>query len=1004
MSFEDALENLWFFDFEVYAHDWLLVLIRYKDDKEIIFHNSLPNDVQDFLDEHQPILLGHNAKYYDQYILKAVLSGFNEEEIKDVNDYIINGGQGFELQYGYVNMPPIWDTIQDVVPMRSLKEIEANLRLNITETTIPFDLPTKWTKKEYEEVLYYCRHDVMALKPLFNSRYGYFKTKFDICLLSNIDPLYNTGLTNAKLCAKFLRASYIKRDDEREYIVPSNISTELIDKKIINFFARIKDKNVTDDDLFTSKLNYDFHGMPSVLAWGGAHGAKPNFIYNHDKELDYVVINEDFASLYPHLLALPIYNFISRNIQDKNAYYDTLKHRLELKKQGKKEEQLPLKLILNTTYGCQNNKYNDLYDPRGARGTCISGQLLISELTERIYSIGDVELIQLNTDGLMVKLPKDKLEEYYKVSNEFSKKCGIELEYDIIYKIVQRDVNNYCMIYGDEISKKIKAKGGCFSALPEIKINKEGTLDTKVITDFKSNSLSIVAEAILKKLLFDIPVEETINDCDDIFRFQMVSHLGSTYEKCVQESLHNDINTEDVEKLKKELYNLEEERDEIFDSLYNDMNDRGCFNVDDLYDSTDYKEISSKINNLEIKISSLLHPNDILLQRNNRIYAGKKPSGAIIKVKPNGRRDSLANQPPNPIIDNANECTIDDINKEWYIDIAKQRVNDFLGIKRIEDYKKDELLNKAKDYGLEIDKKTKKADLIKIIKEYEKRNEVDKMATKQELEEKLQKSVEQNEQLMEKLKEQKPITADEIHDEKLCNVRLLHKINEFRKKIRERKFTYDEVMPNNLGGKDYYSIDQFYNAVQDCAIEVGLDFTFNVTNVIAFDKELVKPSGSSPKHVATVETKAILTDIDTGKEKVYTMIAQGSDTIDKAVTSASSIAFRNWFYKNFTPKEMKEEELDDIPEEQSKPKVPVYIPENKKEEIKKEVVSQEQHEESDDEDIKAICENIMKIKEKTNNSTYGESTLQRLMSGSLSSADIMEIDLKIKNKMESVGL
>lgn len=932
MSFEDALENLWFFDFEVYAHDWLLVLIRYKDDKEIIFHNSLPNDVQDFLDEYRPILLGHNAKYYDQYILKAVLSGFNEEEIKDVNDYIINGGQGFELQYGYVNMPPIWDTIQDVVPMRSLKEIEANLRLNITETTIPFNLPSKWTKKEYEEVLYYCRHDVMALKPLFNSRNGYFKTKFDICILSNIDPLYNTGLTNAKLCAKFLRASYVKRYDEREYIVPSNISTELIDKKIINFFARIKDKNVTDDDLFTSKLDYDFHGIPSVFAWGGAHGAESNFIYNHDEESDYVVINEDFASLYPHLLALPMYNFISRNIQDKNAYYDTLKHRLELKKQGKKEEQLPLKLILNTTYGCENNKYNDLYDPKGARGTCITGQLLISELTERIYAIGDVKLIQLNTDGLMVKLPNDKLNEYYKVSDEFSKKCGIGLEYDKVYKIVQRDVNNYCMLYGDENHKKIKAKGGCFSALPEITINEDGTLKVKVINDFKANSLSIVAEAILKRLLFDIPVEKTINDCDDIFRFQMVSHLGSTYEKCVQETPNGDVE----------------------------------------------------------------------LQRNNRIYAGIKPSGAIIKVKPNGRRDSLASQPPNPIIDNANECTIDDINKEWYIDLAKQRVNDFLGIKRIEDYKKDELLNKAKDYGLEIDKKTKKSELIKIIKEYEKRNEVDKMATKQELEEKLQKSVEQNEQLMEKLREQKPITKEELNDEKLCNISLLHKINEFRKKIRERKFTYDEVMPNNLGGKDYYSIDQFYNAVQDCAIEVGLDFTFNVTNVIAFDKELVKPSGSSPKHVATVETKAILTDINTGKEKVYTMIAQGSDTIDKAVTSASSIAFRNWFYKNFTPKEMKEEELDDIPEEQSKPKVPIYIPENKKEEIKKEVVQQKQQEEIDDEDIKAICENIMKVRDLIGNATWGEKAITALMSGVLEDADVLQIDLEVKNELKKV--
>ena len=128
---------------EVFAHDWLLVLIRYKDDKEIIFHNSLANDVQQFIDMYNPILIGHNARYYDQYILKAVLSNYTPEEIKDVNDYIINGGQGFELDFGYVEIPPIWDTIQDIVPMRSLKEIEANLRLNITETTIPFDLSTK---------------------------------------------------------------------------------------------------------------------------------------------------------------------------------------------------------------------------------------------------------------------------------------------------------------------------------------------------------------------------------------------------------------------------------------------------------------------------------------------------------------------------------------------------------------------------------------------------------------------------------------------------------------------------------------------------------------------------------------------------------------------------------------------------------------------------------------------------------------------------------------------
>ena len=922
---------------EVFAHDWLLVLIRYKDDKEIIFHNSLANNVQQFIDMYDPILIGHNARYYDQYILKAVLSSYTPEEIKDVNDYIINGGQGFELDFGYVEIPPIWDTIQDIVPMRSLKEIEANLRLNITETTIPFDLPTKWTKKEYEEVLYYCEHDVMALKPLFEKRYGYFKTKFDICLLSNIDPLYNTGLTNAKLCAKFLKAKMIKRDDEREYTIPSNISIDLIDKKILNFFARIKDNSISDDELFTSKLDYDFHGMPSVFAWGGAHGAKANFIYDYTAEPNKIVINEDFASLYPHLLALPTYNFISRNIQDKNAYYNTLKHRLQLKKEGKKEEQLPLKLILNTTYGCQNNKYNDLYDPRGARGTCISGQLLISELTERIYSIGDVELVQLNTDGLMVKLPKNKLEEYYKVSNEFSKKCGIELEYDIIYKIVQRDVNNYCMIYGNEESKKIKAKGGCFSALPEIKINKDGTLDTKVITDFKSNSLSIVAESILKKLLFNIPVEETINNCNDIFRFQIISHLGTTYEKCVQESPNGDIE----------------------------------------------------------------------LQRNNRIYAGKIPSGAIIKVKPNGRRDSLASQPPNPIIDNGNKCTIEDINKEWYIEIANQRVNDFLGIKRLEEYKKDELITLAEELGLDIDKKTKKADLIKIIKEKKKGNEMT-MATKQELEEKLQKSLEQNEKLVEKLKERNDNVEAEkqiikpLDDKQADTFSLLHKIHQFRKKVRERNFEFDKELPANLGGGEYYSIDQFYNAVQEIALEVGLDFSFETTRLLQFDKELTKPANKLPIHVATVETVAKFTDINTGKGKQYITIAQGSDTIDKAVASASSMAFRNWFYKNFTPKNMSEEELDEKPVEESKPKVPVYVPEKKKEEIKKEVVKQVQQETSDDEDIKAICENIMKIKKLSGDETYGVDISKELTSGILSSADILERDLKIKKELKEI--
>ena len=200
-------ERLYLMDFEVTQYDWLLVIHKYSDNSETIFHNSTTDELYNFINKYNPIFLAHNGRYYDQYILKAILSGFDMSEIKQVNDHIIKGGQGFEIQYDYMEEAiPMWDTIQDVVPPKSLKEIEACLLLDITESTISFDIDHKWNNQEYEEMLYYCRHDVDALRPLFEARKTYFKTKYDLCILSNIDPAINVGLTNAKLCAKFLEA------------------------------------------------------------------------------------------------------------------------------------------------------------------------------------------------------------------------------------------------------------------------------------------------------------------------------------------------------------------------------------------------------------------------------------------------------------------------------------------------------------------------------------------------------------------------------------------------------------------------------------------------------------------------------------------------------------------------------------------------------------------------------------------------------------------------------
>ena len=553
-------------------------------------------------------------------------------------------------------------------------------------------------------------------------------------------------------------------------------------------------------------------------------------------------------------------------------------------------------------------------------------------------------------DAVQFFIDSDYKQQAQEVLDKWQEHTGFELEEDNVVKLVARDVNNYCEIVqiGDN-DYSINYKGGELTRGEHtFKWNKEKKIFEYFFKDsLKSNSLSIVSEALLKFLLFDIPIRETIEKCDDIFRYQLISHLGSTYEKCVQESPNGDIE----------------------------------------------------------------------LQKNNRIYASNVPRGTIIKVKPNGRRDSLANCPPNPIVDNANQCTIEDINKEWYIEFAQEKANDFLGIPRLDSLKKEELLERAINLGLDIDKKTKKADLIELIKNKE-RNEVRKMATKQELEEKLVKATEQNEKLVERLKEKDTmgqiqlisLSDERVNDTIKLNSLLYLKINALRKFIRNYEFVYDKELPSNLGGDEYYSIGQFYNALQKGCIEVGLDFSYDVEDVISFEKELVKPSGKLPIHVATVKTRATLTDITTGHSKVYYTIAQGSDTIDKAISGASTLAFRQWFTKNFSPKNT-DDESDDIDEtpKSEEPKVPVYVPETKKEEIKKEVVKQVQQEESDDEDIKIICDNIMKIRsvgvdsEGKDLSNYGASTLEKLLSGTLSSADILEIDLKVKNKLEKVG-
>lgn len=72
------------------------------------------------------------------------------------------------------------------------------------------------------------------------------------------------------------------------------------------------------------------------------------------------------------------------------------------------------------------------------------------------------------------------------------------------------------------------------------------------------------------------------------------------------------------------------------------------------------------------------------VQRCNRVYAAKDwLKGTLVKVhKETGKEEKISGLPTRCVIDNANELTLDAVNKEWYINQAYDNAKAFLGAKK----------------------------------------------------------------------------------------------------------------------------------------------------------------------------------------------------------------------------------------------------------------------------------------------------------------------------------
>lgn len=199
-------------------------------------------------------------------------------------------------------------------------------------------------------------------------------------------------------------------------------------------------------------LNVVVDGFRFDFGTGGIHGSLENTIVREDD--DYTIIDADVASMYPNIaIANRVYpEHLSEKFCD--IYEDVYNQRKSYAK-GTAENAM-LKLALNGVYGDSNNQYSPFYDPQYTMSITINGQLSLCLLAEKLLRIKGLSLIQVNTDGITVKLPRKYRRWYDTTCKIWQEQVGLQLEFAEYSAMYLRDVNNYIAVY---TNGKVKRKG-----------------------------------------------------------------------------------------------------------------------------------------------------------------------------------------------------------------------------------------------------------------------------------------------------------------------------------------------------------------------------------------------------------------------------------------------------------------------------------------------------------------------------------------------------------------
>lgn len=408
--------NIVFYDCEVFPN---LFLINWKyrgEGKKVIrMINPTPAEVEDIL---KLKLVGFNCRRYDNHILYARMMGYNNEQLFNLSQRIINGSKNAMFSNAYnVSYTDVYDFSNT---KQSLKKWEIELHIHHQELGLPWDQPVPedmWVK-----VAEYCDNDVLATEAVFDYLHEDWVARKILARLAGGTVNDSTNSLTAKII-------FGNDKEPQDQFVYRNLAEPCEDKPYFpgytfdNGISTYKGEIVgeggyvySEPGMYTNVALLDVESMhPTSAIEEGIFGPIYTARYAELKRTRLAVKHWDIDILNN------AFNGIVKEIMDE----------FDISENNSTSLSYALKIPINAVYGMTSAKFENRFkDPRNIDNIVAKrGALFMIDLKHFVQSKG-YKVAHIKTDS--IKIP-DAHQEIIKEVIEFGKKYGYNFEHEATY-------------------------------------------------------------------------------------------------------------------------------------------------------------------------------------------------------------------------------------------------------------------------------------------------------------------------------------------------------------------------------------------------------------------------------------------------------------------------------------------------------------------------------------------------------------------------------------------